>query len=310
MDVNSALYIGPLAAKYPEKPVLCWSYGMDIAGMTEEIEKNGPAMVFPSLDAAARTLAKLSEYDAYRRAAGLSPPPSVFEADDARVADILARAADAGASYLFTEAFDILDAYGIDLAPWRLAADAAALEAVAADLSYPVCMKVVSADIVHKSDSGGIVLDIEDLAALRKAHGELLAEVSRRQPGAQVAAVLVQEMAAKGKEVMIGAKQDPVFGPCLIVGAGGVYTEVLADYAFRLAPVDANEAAAMIDEIAFAKILHGVRGEDACHLPSIIDTLLRVSQLVAAHPAIREIDINPLIVDAAGAVVVDARIIL
>jgi acetate---CoA ligase (ADP-forming) len=309
MDVNSALYIGPLAAKYPDKPVLGWSYGMDIAGMTEEIENNGPAMVFPSLDDAGRTLAKLSAYAAWRDGPAAKPAP-IFDVDDDRVADILGRAADTGATHLFSQAFEILDAYGLPLAPWRLAADAKALDEMAGELSYPVCMKVVSDDIVHKSDSGGIVLGIDGPAALLEAHAKLLADVTRRQPGADVAGVLVQAMAGKGKEVMIGAKQDPVFGPCLIVGAGGIYTEVVADFAFRLAPIGADEAAAMIDDIDFAKILHGVRGEDPCHLPSIVDALLRVSQLVVTHPAIREIDINPIIVDAAGALVVDARIIL
>ena len=159
-------------------------------------------------------------------------------------------------------------------------------------------------------DPGGVVLDIGDRGELLAAYRRLHAEVRERAPQAEVTAVLVQKMAPKGKELMIGAKRDPSFGPCLIVGAGGIFTEILGDYAFRLAPVTEAEARDMIAELAFSKILAGARGEPACHLASIVEVLLRVSQLICAHPEIREIDLNPLIANQRGAVIVDSRIIL
>jgi acetyltransferase len=109
---------------------------------------------------------------------------------------------------------------------------------------------------------------------------------------------------------MIGAKRDPVFGPCLLVGAGGIYTEIIRDFAFRIVPVSEEEAHDMIGELKMSEILRGVRGEPACRLGSVVETLLGVSRLVAAHPEIRDIDVNPLIVNERGAVIVDARIIL
>jgi len=181
---------------------------------------------------------------------------------------------------------------------------------VAEDLVYPLCLKVISGDIVHKSDSGGIKLGIEDRQGLVDGYRTLLADIARLNPAASINGVVVQEMVSKGKEVMIGAKRDPVFGPCLILGTGGVYTEIFDDYSFRLAPITESEAEAMVEELRLAPLLKGVRGEAACHIPSIVEALLSVSQLVTTHQEIVELDINPLIVDERAAVVVDARIFL
>lgn len=307
---DSSRYIASIASRYPHKPVLCWSYGMDIAGFTRAVEQQGNTMVFRSLEEATGTLAKLVQYREYRRRAARKQAISHIDVDDAEVKRILRGASKARQTYLYTEALAILRAYGVNVVGWRLVSNEADLLALAKELVFPVCLKVVSADIVHKSDSAGIKLDIQDQQQLIENFRQLYAEVRRRQPQAQIAGVLVQSMAAKGKEVMIGAKRDPAFGPCLIVGAGGVYTEVYQDYAFRIAPIDADEAYEMIAELQCSRILAGVRGEPACHLTAIVDTLLKISQLVCNHGEIRELDVNPLIVDERGAVVVDARIIL
>ncbi len=306
---ESARHIRDLAGRYPETPVLCWSYGLDLIGFTKEVECDGTAMVFPALESAATTLAKLARHGARRRA---EPPLALprLAADRKKAGEIIARAKEAGARYLFTEGLEILEAYGGNLAPWRVARSEQELESMADELSYPVCLKVVSADVVHKSDSGGIRLGIGDPGSLVESYRGLLADVAARAPGAQVAGVLVQAMAPKGKEVMIGARKDPVFGHCLVLGAGGVYTEVLDDHAFRLAPITEAEAHEMIGELKFARILDGVRGEAPAHKPSIVKALLQVSQLVTDHPEIEELDINPLIVTERDAVIVDARIIL
>ena len=302
LDCSS--HIRDLAKRFPEKPILCWTYGMDIAGFTRHVEKDGTAMVFPSLDDATGALAKLVEYEAYRRGADRALPPA--QPGVPKATRILQQAK----GYLFTEALEILDNYGIEVADWRLARDPDEVAAAARALTPPWCLKVVSADIMHKTDSGGIVLNIASERDLLESYADLQAAVARHEPGAEILAVLVQRMARKGKELMIGAKRDPAFGPCLIVGAGGIYTEALDDYAFRLAPVSERDAHEMICELNVAKILAGVRGEPACDLPAVSDMILKVSRLVCAHPEIREIDINPLIVNQNGAVVVDARIIL
>ena len=306
--LNSSRYIGKIAARNPDKPILCWTYGLDITGFTQKIEEQGTAMVFPSLESAGATIAKMADYQAF----GSAPKPAKtarFDVDDASVSALLAGAQQSDSSYLFTESLEILEAYGINLAPWRFVPDESDLAAKAAEIGYPVCMKIVSADIIHKSDSGGIRLNIADDQALIENHREMLDEVLRHDPEAAISGVLLQAMAPKGKEVMIGAKFDPTFGPCLIVGTGGIYTEVLQDYAFRLAPVNETEAREMLADLKLYPLLEGVRGEAPCDIDSIVDTLLRLSQLVTTHPAIKEIDINPLIVNEQGSVIVDARII-
>jgi len=307
---DASRYIGKLAAAYPDKPILGWSYGMDIAGFTEHVERDGTAMVFPSLEDATQTLAKLVEWDRYRTGTDDPVPSTPIEVDRAAVAQILATSADNKQQYLFTEGLEILQAYGINVAPWAFAQNEDDLVARAARVEYPVCLKVVSSDIIHKSDSGGIRLGIDNPNALIENYRGLCRDIGERAPGAEIAGVVVQAMAPKGKEVMIGAKRDETFGPSLVLGAGGIYAEILDDFAVRLAPLSEAEAYGMFDDLAFSKLLRGVRGEAPCDLAAVVDTLLRVAQLVCDHPAIKEIDLNPLIVNPDGAVTVDARIIL
>ena len=303
-------HITEFAAKYPDKPIACWSYGIDIAGFTKAIEKDGTTMVFPSLEMAAGTLAKLVQYRENRNRLSARPVIPAAAFDSAAVAAIFNHAMPGPDGYLFAEALETLQTCGLTVAPWGLANSEDELIKVAEDLAYPLCLKVISGDIVHKSDSGGIKLGIEDRQGLVDGYRTLLADIARLNPAASINGVVVQEMVSKGKEVMIGAKRDPVFGPCLILGTGGVYTEIFDDYSFRLAPITESEAEAMVEELRLAPLLKGVRGEAACHFPSIVEALLSVSQLVTTHQEIVELDINPLIVDERAAVAVDARIFL
>ncbi|MBT4933890.1 MAG: acetate--CoA ligase family protein [Rhodospirillaceae bacterium] len=293
-------HIRTLAKAYPEKPVLCWSYGIDVEGFTESIETDGNCMVFPSLNDVANTLVKLGQYGDSR----LKPvdEPGVIDAKIGTVKDILGKAKTAGRDYLFTEGFQMLQAYGVETAKWQFLTDG--LWDLSDDIEFPVCMKVVSGEILHKSDVGGVVLNIMDQHELVNGYESFSAL------DAKIDGVLIQEMAPKGKEVMIGVKKDPVFGHCLIFGAGGVYAETLNDFSFRLAPISRRDAYQMIDEIAFAKILKGVRGEEPCNLHAIVDILERVSQMVCDNPDIQELDINPVIVNEQGALIVDVRILI
>jgi acyl-CoA synthetase (NDP forming) len=306
--LNSSKYIGKIGARYPDKPIMCWTYGLDIAGFSRKIEEQGTAMVFPSLEAAGTTIAKMADFETNRHLS-VKETSSVFDVDDARVNSLLATARQAKSNYLFTESLEILEAYGINLAPWHFVNDESELARNAAEIGFPVCMKIVSADILHKSDSGGIRLNIEDERELIESYRGMCDDVLLYDPKATISGVILQAMAPKGKEVMIGAKQDPTFGPCVIVGTGGIYTEVLNDYTFRLAPLNEFEARKMLAELKLYPLLEGVRGEAPCEIDSIVDTVLRVSQLVSTHVAIKEIDINPLIVNEQGSIIVDARII-
>ena len=304
-------HIRSLAAKYREKPLLCWSYGVDIEGFTRRIEKDGNAMVFLGLSEATSTLGRLADYGDWARAAETADAPLELDAAGARICAQLAACAQAGRKHLFAEALEIFEACGLPVLRSRFARTRDELLTAARELNFPVCLKVVSDDIIHKSDAGGIVLGIENRESLAAAHDNMLAAVAGRAPDAAIQGVVVQEMAPRrGKEIIVGAKRDATFGPCVMVGAGGTYTELLDDSAIRLAPLGRAGARAMLDELRYARILKGARGEAPCALDSIAGIIASVSALMMLSPLIREIDINPVIVDEHGAVVVDARIIL
>lgn len=299
-------FIGAVAGHHPEKPVLCWSYGLDIEGVTKALERDGNAMVFPSLPAAATAMARLAEYGEYRNRATPKAPTVAGAVEGAE--DILAQGR--SGSHLFTEGLELLELYGLALPPWRIARNTEDLVAVARELSFPLCLKAVSPDILHKSDGGGVRLGIPDQAALVRAATELRDDVRRKMGCRDLQGLLVQEMARRGKEVMIGGKWDATFGPCVLFGAGGIYTELFEDYAFRLAPITEEEAREMVAETRISRLLNGVRGEPPCDIDGVVDALLKVSRLISAHPRIKEIDINPLIVGEDFCVAVDARVLL
>lgn len=181
----------------------------------------------------------------------------------------------------------------------------------AAELTYPVVVKVVSPDILHKSDAGGVAVGLKNAA-------EVAAAIERmaQQPAIQAARVegyLVEEMAPAGQELVIGGLIDPQFGPLVMVGLGGIFVEVLADVAFRICPIERIDAEEMLDELKGAAVLKGARGRPAASREAIIDVLLKVggaNGVLVQHPEIKEADINPLIVSADSAVAVDARFII
>ncbi|MDP6078850.1 MAG: acetate--CoA ligase family protein [Arenicellales bacterium] len=308
---DSSLYIADLAEKFPAKPILNWTYGMDIAGFSRRIENRGNTMVFRSLPEAAHTLARMNAYREFCETVEFLPDEaSLSSVDDDRAREILQHAAQANKRYLFTESLSLLSAYGITVSNARVVKSEDTLYEICSELNFPVCLKIVSPDLPHKSDVGGVVLDVRDLDALNDCYQAILASVRSNAPNAGIEGVLVQEMAPSGKELMIGAKRDPVFGHCLVLGAGGIYAEVIDDFAFRLAPASRLEATQMLDELRCAPILRGVRGEQPCFHDGVVDVLLRVSKLVHRYPQIREIDINPLIVTESEVIAVDARVFL
>ena len=308
---DSSLYIADLAEKFPAKPILNWSYGMDIAGFSRRIENRGNTMVFRSLPEAAHTLARMNAYREFCETVEFLPDDAPLSSvDDDRAREILQHATQANKSYLLTESLSLLSAYGITVSNARVVKSEDTLHAICSELNFPVCLKIVSPDLPHKSDVGGVLLDVADVDALNDCYQTMLASVRSNVPNARIEGVLVQEMAPAGKELMIGAKRDPVFGHCLVLGAGGIYAEVIDDFSFRLAPVSKVEATQMLDELRCAPILRGVRGEQRCFLDGVVDVLLRVSKLVLSYPQIREIDINPLIVHESKVIAVDARVFL
>jgi len=304
-------YIRDLSAAKREKPVVCWSYGQDIEGFTHTIEAKRSAIVYPRLDDAARSLAVLAQSTQRRRAAQIAG--TSLGANDAAVKKstaILQKADANGLEYLFTEAFEILEAYNIPLAKWSSVRNESELATSTKDLAAPLCLKIDSPDVIHKSDSGGVALWIGKGDALTQAYRIMNETVAKNVPGARLSGVVVQEMAASGTEVMIGMVRDPSFGPCIVFGMGGVYAEIMDDFAFRIAPLTAQDARAMFDETVISQILTGARGQAAIDIDALLDVILKISQIAVNHPTIQEIDLNPVFAGPKGVHLVDAGFIM
>jgi acetyltransferase len=201
----------------------------------------------------------------------------------------------------------LLTAYGIPCAAVRAARDPAEAAAAAGALGYPVAMKVSSPGISHKSDVGGVALDLRDATAVRAAAAAMLERVATALPRARVSGLLLQPMVNAGKEMLVGVVRDAQFGPVLMVGLGGVYVEVLEDTAVRLAPVSTAEAKAMLGELRMAPVLKGIRGESPVDLTALSRAVAALSRLGADVPELAEIEINPLVASPGGVVAVDAR---
>jgi acyl-CoA synthetase (NDP forming) len=243
------------------------------------------------------------------------------------IVDVIDRAKSEGRAVLTEiESKQILEEAGIPTATARLAATAkeaakaaakfrlagTAKEAAkaAAKFGYPVVLKIVSPDVTHKSDVGGVKLGLESAEAVTAAFQEITKAVKRHQPDARIEGAAVQKMARPGIEVIVGMSKDPQFGPVLMFGLGGVLVEVLKDVAFRIVPLEPRDARQMIREIKGFPVLEGFRGQEAADLEALEKLLLQVSAFVEAHPEIEELDLNPVFAYKDGALAVDARIVV
>ncbi len=208
------------------------------------------------------------------------------------------------------ESKQILDEAGIPVATTKLAADDGLAVSIADDFGYPVVLKIVSEDVTHKSDVGGVKIGIESADDVRTAFDEIIAAVKKTQPDASIDGVAVQKMAPAGTEVIIGVSKDPQFGPVVMFGLGGILVEVLKDVAFRIVPLEPRDARQMIREIKGFPILEGVRGQDPADLDALERLILQISEFIDAHPEIEELDLNPVLAYNDGCIAVDARIVV
>lgn len=297
------------AARHPDKPTLAVLMGREglPQGRAELQDAGIPAYIFP--ESAARALAALYRHHLWlERPVGEIP---AFPVDRQAVAATLERARTCGKTHLSeTDALAVLRAYGIPTLESHLARDANDAAHAAKALGFPVVLKVASPDIVHKSDVGGVRMDLRTADEVRAACAALLERVHGEAPEARIDGVLVQPYAAGGREVVIGVNTDAAFGPILMFGLGGIYVEVLSDVAFRLEPLSDLDARDMVRSIRGYRLLEGVRGEPAADIGAIIDVILRVSQLVGDHDTILELDINPFLVFEHGGIAADAHLAL
>jgi len=204
----------------------------------------------------------------------------------------------------------LLKKAGIPIVEAKLARSKKEAISISNEMGFPVVLKISSTDVVHKSDSGGVKLGLANATQAGKAYSEILSSIKRAYPQAQIDGVSVQPMAAPGVEVIVGMSKDPQFGPVLMFGLGGILVEVLKDVSFRIVPVTARDAKAMIREIKGYPVLEGYRGQKPASIPALEKLIVKVSQFVEKNPQIRELDLNPIFAYSDKAVAVDARIIL
>jgi len=211
---------------------------------------------------------------------------------------------------LETEAKTVCMEYGIPVTKFQLAKNEAEVVKFAEEIGYPIVLKIVSPDIIHKSDVGGVVVGLKTAKDVRNAYKQILESIKKHKADAKIVGVLVQEMAPSSTEVIVGAIKDPQFGPALMFGLGGIFVEVLKDVTFRVAPITVDEAREMITEVKAYPLLKGYRNQPPADIEAIVQILLNTSRLVMEHQEIKELDLNPIMVYEKGAKTVDARIIL
>lgn len=304
-DIFDAL--APIARE-ATKPVL--TVFLTGPGLMEHVASaEAPPPVFRSVEGAARALSRATRYAAWRRSEPRPAPP--VETDRTAIIGELARSAGREDGYLPADAtFRILELAGLPVVPWRLVGSIRELPGAGAAVGYPVVLKVDAPGVVHKSDVGGVAVDL--------THEQQLVgtaeDMQRRMEASGVAADqcnwLVQAYRPGGREVILGGRRDPGCGPLVMFGLGGKYVEVFGDVKFALAPLSIDDAERMLRGIRGYKLLEGVRGEAPVDLELARDTLLRLSALLAEHDSIAELDINPLMLapERSSCVLVDARI--
>jgi acetyl-CoA synthetase (ADP-forming) len=211
---------------------------------------------------------------------------------------------------LETEAKAVCQEYGIPVTKFELSKSENESARFAEKIGYPVVLKIVSPDIIHKSDVGGVIVDLKNADEVKAAHKKIIENVRKHKLKARIVGILVQEMAPSSTEIIIGSTKDPQFGPAIMFGLGGVFVEIMKDVTFRIAPIKEDEACEMITEVRAYPLLTGYRNSPPADIDAIVRILLNVSRLVTEHQEIKELDLNPIMVYPKGAKTVDARIIL
>ncbi len=304
-DVDIAARVKRLAPQNPEhKPIALLFYGEEEAGRAQAraLEHEPDVACFDTMDEAVMGLAAVWRYQRIK----LSPPiPEAF---------ILPAPAPPcplppGNLLVGEAALELLKPYGVPVVPGALVEDEEAAGARAREFGYPVVLKIISPDWLHKSDQGGVRLNLSGEEELRLAFRELLHRFRQRTPTGTLTGILVQKQVV-GVELLCGLKRDPQFGPVLVAGAGGIYTEVMKDVARALVPVSAGEAGAMLADLKIYPILQGVRGQSGVHLPSLVKILEALSRLAADYPEIQELDLNPVVATPETCWGVDCRVVV
>jgi 4-hydroxybutyryl-CoA synthetase (ADP-forming) len=302
-----------MSQQFPNKTILGSLMGLAEGIENRRIMSEGGIPYYLYSEPAIRTLKAMYDFKKWINEASKKKTTLQFTKDTAKVKSIFESVRKSGRNNLLEEeGYEVLEAYGFPTPKSILCTTEQECINAARQIGYPLVMKIVSPDIIHKSDAGGVKVGIKTEDELRNSFKTVTENALKYKSDAKVKGVLVQEMVKSAKETILGASQDPTFGPVIMFGLGGIYVEVLKDVVFRIVPIDEQEAINMVESIKTIKLLKGVRGEKSSDFKAISDSLQRLSQLVVDFPEIKEFDINPLLVleEGKGARVVDARIIL
>jgi acetyltransferase len=298
--------IGDAHERHGKPVVACLMGGEEADHAADKLEAYGipnyfdPARAIHSLEA-------LADYKRVREREYESP--TEFDVDRERAREVLTETLDRGVDSLGIEATPLLDAYGIPTPSSELVESAAAAEAAAGDIGGPVVMKLVSPDILHKSDIGGVEVGVP-LEEVPETYQTICERAREHDSEATILGVQVQDLVAldESTETIVGVKRDPQFGHLLMFGLGGIFVQIFEDTSFRVAPVSGREASEMTEEIQAAPMLRGARGREEADIDGVVETIQRVSQLVSDFTSITELDINPLVVAPDGISAIDLRL--
>lgn len=309
LDYDGLARVVVKMSKAKGKTILASLMGLAEGTENKKIMSEGGVPHYMYAELAIRALKSMYDYKAWIN----SPKGEVktFKVDRESVAEVFSNVKKQNRSHLIEEeGYEVLKAYGFPVPKSILATDEEQCIKAAQEIGFPVVMKIASPDIIHKSDAGGVKVNLTSEQEVRNAFNSIISNAKKYKSDANIKGVLVQELVKGGKETIIGSKKDPKFGSLLMFGMGGIYVEVLKDVIFRLAPINEYEARDMINSIKTSKLLQGVRGEKPSDINALTDCLLRLSQLVTDFPEIAEFDINPLLVleDGKGCRAVDVRI--
>ena len=302
-----------MSQQFPNKTILASLMGLAEGIENRKIMSEGGIPYYLYAEPAIKTLKAMYDFKKWVDKDSTKAPTLQFTKDTDKVKSIFENVRKHGrANLLEEEGYEVLQAYGFPTPQSILCTTEQEGIDAARHIGYPLVMKIVSPDIIHKSDAGGVKVGVKTDEELKSAFRTITENALKYKSDAKIKGVLVQEMVKSAKETILGASQDPTFGPVIMFGLGGIYVEVLKDVVFGVAPIDEQEAINMVESIKTIKLLKGVRGEKPSDLKAIADSLQRLSQLVVDFQEIKEFDINPLLVleEGKGARVVDARIIL
>ncbi|MEM2607152.1 MAG: acetate--CoA ligase family protein, partial [Candidatus Bathyarchaeia archaeon] len=282
--------------RFSGKPILASFMGFEESSTVIKMLKRGgiPNYAFP--EQAAFALKAMYEYTLILGSPIEEEIPRV-DIDAAKISEVIQRVRSEGRSVLtIDESMIIAEAAKIPMPRAAVARSREEAGRLADEVGYPLAMKIVSPDILHKTDIGGVVLGVKSRTEAEKTYELLIRRARTIMPRARILGVLVQRMAPRGKEVIVGAVRDPQFGPLIMFGLGGIYVDFLKDVSYRLCPLTKAEAARMIEETRTYVLLRGVRGELPSDINSIIDVILKVSQVMTQFEEIAEMEVNPLLV--------------